>query len=48
MGKEVQKVNANRQRQKFDKAFKLNAVSLLKAGLKPATQLALELGDRWN
>lgn len=26
MGKEIQKVNAERQRQKFSKAFKLNAM----------------------
>ena len=48
MGKELLKVNVNRQRQKFSKEFKLNAVSLLQAGQKPATQLALELGIRRN
>jgi transposase len=48
MGKEILKVNPDRKRQKFDKAFKLNAVALLKAGQKPATQLALELGIRRN
>ncbi|MCX7185987.1 MAG: transposase [Methylophilales bacterium] len=50
MGKEINPINSNqaRQRQKFDKAFKLNAVALLKAGQKPATQLALELGIRRN
>jgi len=52
MGKEVQPIkqqtSAVAKRQKFDKAFKLNAVSLLKAGQKPATQLALELGIRRN
>lgn len=48
MGKEVNKLNLDRQRQRYDKAFKLNAVALLKAGQKPATQLALELGIRRN
>ncbi|MFA6040455.1 MAG: transposase [Methylophilus sp.] len=50
MGKEINPIKSNqaRQRQKFDKAFKLNAVALLKAGQKPATQLALELGIRRN
>lgn len=48
MGKEVNKLNLDRQRQRYDKAFKLNAVALLKAGNKPATQLALELGIRRN
>lgn len=53
MGKEVQPIKqqtsaTTAKRQKFDKAFKLNAVSLLKAGQKPATQLALELGIRRN
>ena len=48
MGKEVNKLNLDRQRQRYDKAFKLNAVALLQAGQKPATQLALELGIRRN
>ena len=48
MGKEIQKVNADRQRQRFGKEFKLTAVKLLQAGQKPATQLALELGIRRN
>lgn len=50
MGKEINPINSDvtRQRQRFDKAFKLNAVTLLKAGQKPATQLALELGIRRN
>ena len=48
MGKEILKVNIDRKRQKFSKEFKLNAVRLLKAGQKPATQLALELGIRRN
>jgi transposase len=50
MGKEINPIKSNptRKRQKFDKAFKLNAVALLKAGQKPATQLALELGIRRN
>lgn len=48
MGKEVNQLNLYRQRQRYDKAFKLHAVALLKAGNKPATQLALELGIRRN
>lgn len=48
MGKEILKVNSDRQRQKFSKAFKPNAVKLLQAGQKPATQLAFELGIRRN
>lgn len=50
MGKEINPINshATRKRQKFSKEFKLNAVALLKAGLKPATQIALELGIRRN
>ena len=50
MGKEINPINSNltRQRQKFSKEFKLNAVASLKAGQKPATQLALELGIRRN
>ncbi len=39
MGKEILKVNSDRKRQKFSKEFKLNAVKLLQAGQKPATQL---------
>jgi transposase len=48
MGKEIQKVNAERKRQRHSKEFKLAAVKLLQAGQKPATQLALELGIRRN
>ena len=50
MGKEINpiKSNATLKRQKFSKDFKLNAIKLLKAGQKPATQLALELGIRRN
>ena len=50
MGKEINpiKVNPDRKRQQFSKEFKLNAVALLQAGQKPATQLALELGIRRN
>lgn len=50
MGKEIQVIESNstHKRQRFDKAFKLNAVALLQAGQKPATQLALELGIRRN
>ncbi len=44
MGKEIQPVKSNPtlKRQKFSKEFKLNAIALLQAGQKPATQLALE------
>lgn len=48
MGKEIQKVNADRQRQRYSKEFKLAAVKLLQAGQKPATHIALELGIRRN
>ena len=48
MDKEINKVNIDRQRQRFCKEFKLHAVKLLLAGQKPATQLALELGIRRN
>lgn len=48
MGKETQKVNAERKRQRYSKEFKLTAIKLLQAGQKPATQLALELGIRRN
>ena len=44
MGKAMEKLNAERKRQRFTKEFKLNAVALLKAGHKPGTQIALELG----
>lgn len=48
MGKAMEKLNAERKRQRFSKEFKLNAVALLKAGQKPGTQIALELGIRRN
>ena len=48
MGKEIQKVNPDRKRQRFTKEFKVEAVKLLEQGHKPATQLALELGIRRN
>jgi len=48
MGKEIQKVNPDRKRQRFTKEFKREAVKLLEQGTKPATQLALELGVRRN
>ena len=48
MGKERGKVNPDRQRQRFSKEFKLEAVRLLELGQKPGTQLALELGMRRN
>ena len=44
MGKERSKVNPERQRTRFSKEFKLEAVRLLELGQKPATQLALGLG----
>ena len=48
MGKAVEKVNPGRKRARFAKEFKLEAVKLLEAGQKPATQIALELGIRRN
>ena len=48
MGKAIEKVNPDRKRQRFTKEFKLEAVKLLEAGQKPATQIALELGIRRN
>lgn len=48
MGKERAKVNEGRQRQRFSREFKLEAVRLLELGQKPAAQLALELGMRRN
>jgi transposase len=46
MGKEREKVNAGRERQRFSREFKLEAVRLLALGQKPASQLAMELGIR--
>lgn len=43
-GKQGIKLNPERQRQRFTREFKLEAVRLLELGQKPATQLALELG----
>jgi transposase len=48
MGKERTKVDEGRQRQRFNREFKLEAVRLLELGQKPAAQLALELGVRRN
>ena len=48
MGKELLKISEARQRKRYSKEFKLNAVQLLRAGQKPGTQLALELGIRRN
>jgi transposase len=48
MGKERTTVNEGRQRQRFNREFKLEAVRLLELGQKPATDLALELGIRRN
>lgn len=48
MGKEIQKVNSERKKQRYSKEFKLAAIKLLQAGQKPGTQIALELGIRRN
>lgn len=48
MGKEIQKVNAERKRQRYSKEFKLTAVKLLQSGAKPGTLIAMELGIRRN
>jgi transposase len=48
MGKPKNKFNPERQRTRFTKEFKLEAVRLLELGQKPATQLALELGIARN
>ena len=48
MGKQKNKVNPERQRTRFTREFKLEAVRLLELGQKPATQLALELGIQRN
>jgi transposase len=45
---ETQKRNPQRQRARFTKEFKLEAVRLLELGQKPAAQLALELGVQRN
>jgi transposase len=48
MGKEIQKVNEDRKRQRYSKEFKLAAVKLLQSGTKPGTLLAMELGIQRN
>jgi transposase len=48
MGKQTTKLNPERQRTRFTKEFKLEAVRLLELGQKPASQLALELGIQRN
>ena len=48
MGKLIDKPRPQRQRQRFSKEFKLAAIALLKAGQKPGTQIALELGIARN
>ena len=48
MGKAMERVNPGHRRARFTKEFKLEAVRLLEAGEKPATQLAAELGIRRN
>ena len=45
MGKEMEKVNPERQRQRFTREFKLEAARL-ELERRPATQLALKLGIR--
>jgi transposase len=46
--KNKDKVNPERQRQRFSAEFKREAVRLLELGQKPGTQLALELGVARN
>ncbi|GMR04098.1 MAG: IS3 family transposase [Gammaproteobacteria bacterium] len=46
--KQANKINPERQRQRFSREFKLEAVRQLERGQKPATQLALELGVARN
>jgi transposase len=48
MGKPIRKANPERQRIRYSKEFKLEAVRLLELGEKPATQLAAKLGIRRN
>lgn len=48
MSKEVQKVNTERQRQRYSKEFKLAAIKLLESGSKPGTLIAMELGIQRN
>ena len=48
MAKQIQKLNPERKRTRFNKEFKLEAVRLLELGQKPAAQLALELGIARN
>ena len=43
-GKQANKVNPERRRQRFSREFKREAVRQLELGQKPATQLALEWG----
>jgi transposase len=43
MEKNVGKQNLERERNRYSKEFKLEAVRLLELGQKPATKLALEL-----
>lgn len=46
VGKRAIKVNPERQRKRFTRESKLEAVRLLEPGRKPVMQLALELGVR--
>lgn len=46
--KQGNKLNPERQRQRFSREFKLEAVRQLELGEKPTTQLALELGVQRN
>ena len=49
MGKERTKINPDRQRQRFNREFKLEAVRLLELGQKPAAGLRiLFCRGSWN
>ena len=48
MGKEIQRVNAERKRQRYSKEFKLATVKLRQSGTKPGTLIAMELGIQRN
>ena len=46
--KQAIKLNPERQRSRYSREFKVEAVRLLELGQKPASQLALELGVQRN
>jgi len=48
MGRTKGRVNPERQRRRFSREFKVEAVRLLELGKKPGTELAMELGVRRN